>query len=64
MRTAILYGYSKPVDLPKVILSKHPVLLVKAISPHYRPKRQFPQGPLLEMTHETFSSSTLLPLVP
>ena len=34
------------------------------ISLHYRLKKQFPQGLLPEMTHETFSSSTLLPLVP
>jgi len=64
MRTTILYGYSKPVDFPKAVLSKHPVLLVMAVSPHYRLKRQSPQGPVLEMTHETFSSSTLLPLIP
>lgn len=60
MRTAILYGYSKPVDF----LSKYSVLLVMAIFLHCRLKRQFPQGPLVEMTHETFSSSTLLPVVP
>lgn len=61
---AVIYGYSKPVDYSQIFLSKLPILVVMATSPHQRIKRQFFRGLVLEITQGTFYSSIILLLVP